>query len=81
MEIAITSSSGQPVANLTSPATPGINRLAWNLKPTKDLLSEYGGEGPDKMVPSGDYTVSLSYGPVTEKQTLKVVVASGVETR
>jgi photosystem II stability/assembly factor-like uncharacterized protein len=81
VKIAITSSSGQPVANLTAPATPGINRLAWNLKPTKDLLSEYGGEGPDKLVPAGEYTVSLSYGPVTEKQTLKVLVAPGVETR
>jgi hypothetical protein len=81
VKIAITNSKGQPVANLTAPGTPGINRVNWNLKPTKDVLIEYGGEGPNKYVPAGDYTVALSYGEVTEKQPLRVEIAPGIETR
>jgi photosystem II stability/assembly factor-like uncharacterized protein len=81
VKIAITNSKDQPVANLTAPGTPGLNRVSWNLKPSKDLLIEYGGEGPDKFVPAGEYTVSLNYGDVTEKQTLRVDIAPGIETR
>jgi hypothetical protein len=50
------------------------------LKPTKNLLTEYGGEG-QKFVPAGEYTISLSYGDTTATQKLKVEVAPGVETR
>jgi hypothetical protein len=81
VKIAITNAAGQPVANLTAPGTPGINRVPWNFKPTKDLLIQYGGEGPDKLVPAGVYTVALTYGDITEKQQLQVDIAPGIETR
>jgi len=79
-KIAITDTAGHPVANLTVPCGPGINRTSWDLKMTKDLLNDYGGEG-QKFVKSGDYTVSLSYGKTTQKQIVHVEIAKGIETR
>lgn len=80
VNIAITTASGTPVANLTAAGAPGLNRVTWDLVPTKDLLTEYGGEG-QKFVPSGEYTVTLTYGGEKATQKLKVEIASGVETR
>jgi len=54
--------------------------VSWDLKPTPDLLTEYGGEGK-KFVPAGEYTVALSYGDAKSEQKLKVEVPAGVETR
>jgi hypothetical protein len=69
------------VANLSAPGTPGFGRVVWDLRPTKDVLTEYGGEGGDKFLPSGDYTVTMTLGKTKAKQTLKVTIASGIETR
>ncbi|MGI9078724.1 MAG: WD40/YVTN/BNR-like repeat-containing protein [Gemmatimonadaceae bacterium] len=80
VNIAITTPSGTPVANLTAAGAPGLNRVTWDLVPTKDLLTEYGGEG-QKFVPSGEYTVTLTYGREKATQKLKVEIATGVETR
>jgi len=80
VKLAITDAAGQPVANLTGAGTPGINRVSWDLKPTKDLLAEYGSEG-QKFVPSGEYTVTLTHGKHTETAKLKVEIAEGIETR
>lgn len=80
VKIEIKNSSKQPVANLTAPGTPGINRMTWDLKPTKDLLSDYGGEG-QKFVRSGDYEVTLTYGKTTQTQKLRVDISEGIETR
>jgi photosystem II stability/assembly factor-like uncharacterized protein len=80
VEIKIASPGGQPVASLKAPAPPGIGRLTWDLRPTKDLLTEYGGEGR-KFVRSGDYKVTLTFGKAKREQTLKVEVAPGIETR
>ena len=80
VKISIADAAGQPVANLTGAGTPGINRVSWDLKPTKDLLSEYGGEGP-KFVPSGEYTVTLTQGQAKETTKLTVKIAEGIETR
>jgi photosystem II stability/assembly factor-like uncharacterized protein len=80
VKIAIATTTDQPVANLTAPGVPGLGRVAWDLKPGKDVLSEYGGEG-QKFVPAGEYKVTLSYGAVKETQTVKVEVPPGVETR
>jgi hypothetical protein len=79
--VTVKTSAGQPVANLTLPGTPGFNRVVWNLKPTKDLLSEYGGEGANRFVRPGDYEATLTHGTVTEKQSFKVTIAEGIETR
>ena len=69
MKISITNADGQPVANLKAPGAPGFGRVVWDLKPTKDLLTEYGGEGA-LFVRPGDYTVTLTYGKTKAKQTL-----------
>ena len=78
--LTVKSASGTPVANLTLPGTPGFNRVAWNLKPSKDLISEYGGEG-DRFVKPGEYEVTLSYGAVSDTQTVTVTLAPGIEPR
>jgi photosystem II stability/assembly factor-like uncharacterized protein len=81
VKIAISAAGGgPPVANLTGPGTPGLSRVTWDLKPSKDLLTEYGGEG-QKLVRSGDYTVTLTYGKVKQEQKLRVETAPGIETR
>ena len=81
VKISIKNSAGRTVANLSGPAAPGFNRLYWDLRPSKDLLTEYGGEGGDKFLPSGEYEVSFSYGKVKATQKLVVTIASGIETR
>jgi hypothetical protein len=78
--IGITTAAGQPVAALTGAATPGLNRVTWDLMPTSDVLNDYGGEGK-RFVPSGDYTVTLTYGGAKQTQTLSVRIAPGIETR
>ncbi len=80
VKIAISVAGGPPVANLTGPGTPGLSRITWDLKPSKDLLTEYGGEG-QKLVRSGEYTVTLTYGKAKHEQKLKVETAAGIETR
>jgi hypothetical protein len=68
------------MANLTAPGLPGLGRVNWDLKPTKDVLSEYGGEG-QRLVRAGEYKVKLTYGKASSEQTLKVEIAPGIETR
>ena len=80
VKISVASAGGRPVANLTLPGTPGMNRASWDLKPTKDVLNEYGGEG-QKHVRAGDYDVTMSYGAVKQKQRLHIDLAPGLETR
>lgn len=80
VKIAIQGPGERPVANLTGSSRAGINRVTWDLMPTKDVLTEYGGEGK-KFVPAGEYKVALTYGKAKSEQTLKVEVAPGVETR
>jgi hypothetical protein len=81
VSITVTNAADQPVAQLTAPGTPGIGRINWDLKPTKDLMTEYGGLGPDKFVPSGEYTVTMKYRKMKLKQKLQVHIAPGIETR
>ena len=59
----------------------GIDRLAWDLHPTKDLLTEYGGQGAERFIPPGEYTVTLTVGTLKETQKLQVSIPPGVETR
>ena len=79
-KISITNAADKVVANLTVSCGPGFNRTSWDLKMTKDLLTEYGGEG-QKFVKSGEYTVTLNYGKTKHTQKLKVEIAAGIETR
>jgi len=80
VKISIANSAGRTVANLSGPGTPGFNRVTWDLKPTKDLLNNYGGEG-QKFVPSGDYTLNFSFGKTKATQKVHVEIAQGIETR
>ena len=72
--------SASPWRSCRSPATPGLGRIVWDLKPSKELLTEYGGEGP-KFVRAGDYKVTLSVGKVEVRADPRVSVAPGLETR
>ncbi len=78
--LAITDADGVPVANLSAPGVPGLGRVWWDLKPTSDVLTAYGGEGR-LFVAGGKYTVTLTYGGVKMERTLEVTVAKGIETR
>jgi hypothetical protein len=81
IKIGITNAAGQPVANLKAAGAPGLTRLNWDLRPTKDVLIEYGGDDPKKFVPSGEYNAELSYGREKMKQTFRVDIAEGIKTR
>ena len=81
IKIAVTKSSGQPVANLKAPGAPGMTRLNWDLRPTKDVITEYGGDDPKRLLPAGDYTAELSYGQLKMKQTFHVDIAEGITPR
>jgi hypothetical protein len=80
VKISITNAEDQPVANLTAPAIVGLNRVTWDLQPTKDVRTEYGGENGKPVAP-GVYTVTLKAGEQTSKTTLTVSYVPGVETR
>lgn len=81
MSIAVKGANDQPVANLSAPGLPGLNRIVWNLKPTSDLLTPYGGEGSNLFVRPGEYEVTLTYGKLKQTEKVKVDVVPGVETR
>src|SRR5438046_7696192 len=55
IKIAVTKSTGQPVANLKAPGTQGFTRLNWDLRPTKDVSVEYGGDDATRLLPAGEY--------------------------
>ena len=80
-KITILDPAGAPVASFTAPPVPGLGRIAWNLRPTKDFMEKYGGEVAERLVPPGEYTVTLSYGKAKEKQKLQVTVAEGIQVR
>jgi photosystem II stability/assembly factor-like uncharacterized protein len=80
VKIAIEGPGLRPVANLTGSSRAGLNRVTWDLIPTKDVLTEYGGEGKLPVAP-GEYKVTLTYGKAKSEQRLKVEVPPGVETR
>ncbi|HEU0208047.1 MAG TPA: hypothetical protein VFQ78_03625 [Candidatus Udaeobacter sp.] len=81
IKIGVTNSTGQPVANLKAPGTPGFTRLNWDLRPTKDVRVEYGGEKADRFVPAGDYTAELTFGNTKMKQTFHIDLAEGITPR
>ncbi|MDQ6622355.1 MAG: hypothetical protein M3Y86_02570 [Verrucomicrobiota bacterium] len=81
MKIAITNANGTPVANLKATPAQGLTRLNWDLLPTKDVLTQYGGVDAKRLVPSGDYTAEMTLGKTKMKQTFHVNVAEGIKTR
>jgi photosystem II stability/assembly factor-like uncharacterized protein len=81
IKIAVTNASGVPVANLKSSGVAGFTRLNWDLRPTEDVLTKYGGDDPKKLMSSGDYTAELSFGINKMKQTFHVELAQGITPR
>jgi hypothetical protein len=81
IKIAVTKSTGEPVANLKAPGAPGFTRLTWDLRPTKDVIAEYGGDDPKRLLPAGDYTADLSFGTTKVKQNFHVDLAEGITPR
>lgn len=81
VKVSVENADGQPVASFDAPGTPGLGRVSWDLKPTKEFRTEYGGVPADRHVKPGDYRVSVTYGEEKSTQTLKVTAAEGVETR
>lgn len=80
VSIAVATAAGRPVATLKGPGTPGIHRLVWDLLPGTDVLNSYGGEGR-KFMPSGEYTLTLTWGKTKEHRKLRVDIDEGIETR
>lgn len=80
VRIRITDRADQPVAKLEAAGVPGLGRVTWDLRPGKDVLNEYGGEG-QKFVRPGTYKATLTYGKAKSEQEVVVEVAPGVETR
>jgi hypothetical protein len=81
IKVAVSKSTGQPVANLKAPGAPGFTRLNWDLRPTKDVSIEYGGDDPKRLLPAGDYTAELSFGALKMKQNFHVDLAEGITPR
>lgn len=80
VKLEIKNAQGQTVANLTAPAIPGLNRIAWDLKPTKDVLTEYGSEGA-LFVRNGTYEATLTCVKTKSAQKFEVSIVPGIETR
>ena len=78
--ISIKAPDGRLVAKLSGPATPGFNRIAWDLYPSSDLLTAYGGQGR-KFVKPGEYEVTMTYGDVSETRKVSVSALPDIETR
>jgi hypothetical protein len=55
--------------------------LNWDLRPTKDVIAEYGGDDPKRLLPAGDYTAELTFGTTKVKQTFHVDLAEGITPR
>ena len=81
IKIAIMNAAGQPVANLKASGAPGFSRLNWDMRPTEDVLTKYGGDDAKKLLPSGDYTAELNFGRTKMKETFHIDVAQGITTR
>ncbi|HEY2103180.1 MAG TPA: hypothetical protein VGH08_07995, partial [Chthoniobacterales bacterium] len=81
VKVAITNAAGMPVANLKAPGVAGLTRLNWDLRPTEDVLTKYGGDDPKKLLSSGDYNAELTFGQTKVKQTFHVDLAEGIIPR
>ena len=79
--LSIASAEGQPVATFPLPRTPGLGRVVWNLRPSKNLLTDHRGLGPDKVESPGTYSATLSLGTAKVQQKIQVTIAPGIETR
>ncbi len=80
ISLSVKGPDGRPIANLSAPGTPGFNRIVWDLYPSAELLTPYGGQGR-KFVKPGDYEVTMTFGDTTATQKVTVSAAPDIETR
>jgi photosystem II stability/assembly factor-like uncharacterized protein len=80
ISLSIKGPDGQPIATLSAPGVPGFNRIVWDLYPSADLLTAYGGQGR-KFVRPGEYEVTMTYGDTSQTQKVTVSALPDVETR
>ncbi len=80
VKFTVADSAGNIVANVNGAGNPGFNRSTWDLRWSGDLLTGYGGEG-QKFVKPGEYTITMSYGKLSQKQKINVTIAEGIETK
>jgi photosystem II stability/assembly factor-like uncharacterized protein len=78
--IAVTTKEGRPVAHLAGAAMGGLNRVVWDLRPTKDVLASYGGGQDTRPVHPGTYTATITYGKAKSSVTFEVRAVPGLET-
>jgi photosystem II stability/assembly factor-like uncharacterized protein len=78
--ITVTTKEGRVVAHLRGAALGGLNRVVWDLKPTKDVLATYSGGEGSKYVHPGTYTATISYGKDKSSATFEVRAVPGLET-
>ncbi len=78
--ITIKTKDGQPVAHLTGAGVAGLNRVVWDLHPTKDVLATYEGGLGSRFVHPGQYEVTVTYGKDKSTQPLEVRAMPGIET-
>lgn len=76
-KIAITDANGREVAQFEQPATPGFNRINWDLRLQKKYRFEYLGDEENRFVPPGEYTATLTLKDTKVKQSFKVTVEDG----
>lgn len=81
VKVSIATASGTQVAQLTGPATAGLHRIVWDLKPTTDVLASYGGGEGRKFVHPGVYTVTVTSGQAKSSASINVQALPGVDTR
>jgi hypothetical protein len=81
VDVTITSPSGARVANLRGPASPGLNRVIWDLRESRDMRAGFQGTlGARYLVPPGTYTVVVTHGTARSTQRLEVQPGPGVLT-
>ncbi len=76
----VKNSADETVATLSGPGNSGFNRVVWDLKMSKELLSDYGGEG-QKFVAPGEYTITFGFGKVSQSRKIALSALPGLETR
>jgi len=80
VSIEIADPKGRTVRKLKGPASPGFNRVVWDLEPEKgERLRERGWGTQPELVPAGEYTVTMkAKGFEDQKAKLVVTAPEGV---
>ncbi len=78
VSIAVRDSAGATVRRLSGPASPGFQRVVWDLQPEAlERIERPEWAGQPAFVPAGTYRVTLSMGSTSVERTLEVRHAPG----